>query len=200
MKKRIKKDNKANRENKTKILVIILITVFVIFCLLICFLIIGLKRDQKQTKGQMSKVIESYNTFSTEIDNFNDTRNQLYLDVFENTYYDTLSNNDANFKEMFANYEKVVDKVVNGALRLEKYCKNVYYTDSKVNTKCMEYGEVYEQVINAFVSDVKLYNKNITDYNKYQVENGGNLFLNSYVTKKKYLDYNGDKKYQGKEE
>lgn len=200
MKKRIKKDNKANRENKTKILVIILITVFVIFCLLICFLIIGLKRDQKQTKGQMSKVIESYNTFSTEIDNFNDTRNQLYLDVFENTYYDTLSNNDANFKEMFANYEKVVDRVVNGALRLEKYCKNVYYTDSKVNTKCMEYGEVYEQVINAFVSDVKLYNKNIADYNKYQVENGGTLFLNSYVTKKKYLDYNGDKKYQGKEE
>ena len=90
--------------------------------------------------------------------------------------------------------------VEGGNVLLEKYCKNVYYTDSKVNTKCKEYGEVYEQVINAFVSDVKLYNENITNYNKYQAEKGGTLFLNSYVTKKKYLDYNGDKKYQGKEE
>lgn len=200
MKKRIKKDNKADKGSKAKILVIILVTVFVIFCLLIWFFIIDLKKDQEQTKGQMSKVVDAYKDFSTEIDNFNDARNQLYLDVFENTYYDTLSNNDAKFKEMFTNYEKIVDRVVNGALRLEKYCKNVYYTDSKVNIKCKEYGEVYEQVINAFVSDVKLYNKNITNYNTYQAEKGGTVFLNSYVTKKKYLDYNGDKKYQGKEE
>lgn len=200
MKKRIKKDNKASRGSKTKVLIIILITLFVIFCLLICFFIIDLKKDKKQTREQMSKVIDSYEIFSTEIDDFNDARNQLYLDVFENTYYVTLSNNDTKFKEMFTNYEKIVDRVVNGALRLEKYCKNVYYTDSKVNTKCKEYGEVYEQVINAFVSDVKLYNENITNYNKYQAEKGGTLFLNSYVTKKKYLDYNGDKKYQGKEE
>lgn len=200
MKKKVKKNNDGNRVGKTKILIIILVTVFVIFCLLISLFIIDLKKDKEQTRGQMTKVLDSYEEFSTEIDNFNDARNQLYLDVFENTYYDTLSNNDTQFKEMFANYEKIVDKVVTGALRLEKYCKNVYYTDSKVNAKCMEYGEVYEQVINAFVSDVKLYNKNITSYNKYQSENGGTLFLNSYVTKKKYLDYNGDKKYQGKEE
>lgn len=200
MKKRIKKDNRASSFNKTKILIIILVALFLIFCVLVVWLFISFKMDKEQTNGQMSKVNDVYDEFSLEIDNFNDVRNQLYLDVFENTYYDSLSTNDVKFKEAFTNYEKIVDVVVGKALRLEKYCKNVYYADSKVNTKCNEYGVVYEQVINAFVSDVKLYNKNIENYNEYQSDNGGTLFLNSYVTKKKYLDYNGDKKYQGKEE
>lgn len=200
MKKRIKKDGRVNSVSKTKILIIILVALFLIFCVLVGWLLVSFKIDKEQTNGQMSKVNDVYNDFSSEIDNFNDTRNQLYLDVFENTYYDSLSANDIKFKESFTNYEKTVDAVVEKALRLEKYCKNVYYSDSKVNKKCSEYGLVYEQIINAFVSDVELYNKNIENYNKYQSDNGGILFLNSYVTKKKYLDYNGDKKYQGKEE
>lgn len=186
--------------SKKKIILIFLILIILLIGLFICFFILDLKRDKNETILQMDVVVDAYNSFSLEVDNFNDIRNQLYLDIFENTYYETLSSNDKAFKEMFTNYEEEVDKVIDCSLKLEKLCKNIYYPDSKINTKCSDFGSVYEQIINAFVSDVTLYNKNIDSYNKYQVDNNGDLFLNSYVTKKKFLDYNGDKKYEGKEE
>lgn len=148
----------------------------------------------------MNVVLEAYDKFSLDVDNFNDIRNQIYLDIFENTYYETLLNNDAKFKEMLSNYGKSVDSVDSSAKKLKKLCTNVYYPDSKINTKCSEYGSVYEQIVNAFVSDIDLYNENIVKYNEYQKENNGTLFLNSYVNKRKYLDFNKDGKYEGKED
>ena len=63
-----------------------------------------------------------------------------------------------------------------------------------------EKQENYEQVINYFVSDIKTYNKNVISYNNYQATLGTGLSVIKYNTNKKYIDYNNDGKYDGKEE
>ena len=83
---------------------------------------------------------------------------------------------------------------------MKSMCGDIYFTDTSTNNKCSSYDSVYEQIVNAFVSDVNLYNKSIDSYNKYQKELNSGLSLNKYKTSKKFIDYNKDKKYEGKEE
>ena len=59
---------------------------------------------------------------------------------------------------------------------------------------------IYEQVVNYFVSDIEVYNKNIDKYNKYQEELETLYRLKPYDTDKQYIDYNHDKVFDGKEE
>ena len=57
-------------------------------------------------------------------------------------------------------------------------------------------------MVNSFVDDINIYNKNITAYNKHLDDEATttSLKLEVYQTKKTYIDYNNDGKYSGKEE
>ncbi len=161
--------------------------------------IINLKNDRKATLAQMDDVKGIYKKFSDDIDYFNDVRNDLYLNVFDNTYYATMIDTDFSVKETFTDYEKTVDSISELAEKLKKVCNGVYYPEASVNNKCKSFSNVYEQIVNAFVSDVNLYNDNITNFNTYQKENGNIDMLTFYKTTKKFIDYDKDKKYDGKE-
>ena len=71
----------------------------------------------------------------------------------------------------------------------------MYYPDSNTNNKCSNYKVIYEQVANYFVSDIANYNKNVKQCNKSITDNK----ISIYKTNKKYIDYNNDKKYDGKD-
>ncbi len=159
-----------------------------------------LKEDRSATLARMEEVKEEYKNFSNSVDVFNDIRNSLYLNVFENVYYDTMASNDSNVKETFTNYEASVNSVMKNVDNLSNLCGSIYFPDNNVNNKCKGFASVYEQIVNAFVSDVELYNNNISQYNDYQKDSGSNDSLENYETKKKYIDYNNDNKYEGKEE
>ena len=58
---------------------------------------------------------------------------------------------------------------------------------------------MYEQVINYFVLDVDDYNENVKKYNEYQITISSTSSIKEYSTNKKYIDYNGDKTFEGKE-
>lgn len=188
-------------KNKKRVIFwIVCIVVFLAgvgFCI---FFINDLKKDKSATRGQMSVVEDQYKKFSDQMDLYNDSRNNLYVELFDNTYYDTLYSNDEKFKGMLKEYEKTVDDLTDTVKELDKLCTNVYYPDSSINLKCDEYSNVYEQIVNAFVSDINLYNDNIKSYNGYCEENGNSNYLNSYPTEKKFIDYDKDKRFDGKEE
>ena len=85
-------------------------------------------------------------------------------------------------------------------MSLKSLCENVYYPDGSVNSKCTNYKSIYEQVVNYFVSDIELYNKNIELYNEYE-ESRGTLFrIRKYQTNKYFVDYNEDGLFDGCEE
>ena len=83
---------------------------------------------------------------------------------------------------------------------LDKYCKDVYYPNAKVNSSCKNYKSIYEQVINYFVGDIDSYNVNVDKYNTYQVAIKSTKLINEYKTERNYIDYNGDSLFDGKEE
>ncbi len=162
--------------------------------------VIGLKQDHEETYNRMYKVDDEFEVFSTNTSVFESNRDELYNVVLSNVYYDTMYDEDKDVKNKLSNYENLVDELTKNTNNLDKLCSNMYYSSKDTNNKCVNYKSIYEQVINYFVSDIKVYNSNVNKYNKYQEENGSSLRISKYKTTKKYIDYNNDKKYDGKEE
>lgn len=165
---------------------------------LIANFFIGFQQDKVVTASRMNDVINLYKPFTSNIEKFNQLRDDLYINVFSEIYYDNLNENILNIKEKLKEYENLTDEVIKDAKTLESYCTNVYYTKSSVNTKCNNYKINYEKTVNYFVSDIKKVNDVIEKYNNYQMQENNKLDL--YKTNKKYIDYNKDRKYEGKDE
>ena len=188
-------------KNKSRVIKILIISgCLMISAGFVSSLVVSVKEDQVATKQRTVEVADVYKKFSETVDNFNDLRNDLYSTYFDQLYYDTLSQIDADVQQSLKTYEIAVDEVSKSANNMKSMCGDIYFTDTSTNNKCSSYDSVYEQIVNAFVSDVNLYNKSIDSYNKYQKELNSGLSLNKYKTSKKFIDYNKDKKYEGKEE
>ncbi len=187
-------------KNRRTIKILIIVGLLMIGSGFVSSLVVNVKNDQVATKQRTVDVAEVYKKFSNSVDSFNDIRNELYLTSFDQLYYDNLDIIDASVQESLKSYEVVVDDITKVANNLKGMCGDIYFTDTSTNNKCSSYGNVYEQIVNAFVSDVNMYNKTIDSYNKYQSELNSGLSLNKYKTDKKYIDYDNDKKYDGKEE
>lgn len=162
--------------------------------------VISLKADREKTEKRMASVVDSFEVFSANTSVFESYRDELYTEVLSNVYYDTMYLEDSTVKNKLSNYENLVDQLKKNTLELNKLCADVYYPDGAVNNKCHNYKSIYEQVVNYFVSDIKIYNNNVKKYNDYQASVGSMLKINDYQSKKTYIDYNNDGKYDGKEE
>lgn len=160
--------------------------------------LVSLKEDRELTLQRMVVVNDEFEDFSTSTTAFETYRDELYNNVLGVLYYDTMGNDDANIKNVLSNYEAMVDSLGKKAKSLDELCADVYYPDSSVNSKCNNYKAIYEQVVNYFVGDVVLYNKNIDSYNNFISSNGGTNVLKYYESEKDYIDYNGDKTFDGK--
>lgn len=188
-----------NMSKKKKVLIISLI-VLLIFVSLISFFVISFNNDRKKTLKKMDNIIILYDKFSSKVDSFNTIREDIYGNVLSNVYYDTLKANYDLWNTKLLDYEKFIDQIDSQFSKLRKSCDGVYYPDSNINNKCQAFIVAYEEIKNSFVSDISLFNKNIDEYNSYSKEQGASDTLEKYNTKKKYVDYNHDKKYSGKDE
>ena len=161
--------------------------------------VVSLKEDQEKTQARMVVVSDSFDEFNASVTAFETTRDTLYTESLGNLYYDSLVATDTVLKEKLSNYESIVDDVVKHVEVMDDLCKDVYYPDSTINSKCSNYKIIYEQVANYFMDDIKLYNNTIKTFNEQQVAAGTTLALNEYKTEKDYVDYNNDGEFEGKE-
>ena len=160
--------------------------------------LVGLREDKENTLNLMKVVDDEFETFSANTSVFENFREDLYEDVLGGVVCDQLIQKNNDITNKFSNYENLVDELNKGVVKLDKLYKDVYYPNSSTNSKCSNYKNIYEQVNNYFVGDVNIYNKNIVSCNKNITDS--NLLIKEYKTKKEYIDYNNDKKYEGKEE
>ena len=158
--------------------------------------LIGLQADRVLTLNRIDEVKDEFEVFSTNTSVFESYRDELYNVVFSNVYFDTMAVYDTDVKNKLSNYENLVDELTKNTDNMSKLCDDMYYPDSDVNSKCLNYKSIYEQVVNYFVSDINVYNTNIDKFN--QLNTG--VVLQHYETKKKFIDFNNDKKFDGKEE
>ena len=161
--------------------------------------VLGLKADRLETQKRIDIVNNEFEVLSTNTTVFENLRDELYNKVLSNVYFETMYKDAAKVKEKLSNYENLVDELEKTTVKLDNLCKNVYYPDMETNTKCSNYKNIYEQVNNYFVSDIEVYNNNVEKYNKDQEIKKSKKLIDNYNTHRDYIDYNGDKKYDGKE-
>ena len=160
--------------------------------------LMGLRKDKENTLNLMKVVDDEFEDFSANTSVFENFREDLYEDALGGVVCSQLVQNNGTINNRLSNYENLVDELNKSVKKLDKLCKDVYYPSSSTNNKCSNYKDIYEQANNYFVSDVKTYNKNIKSCNELITDN--NLLMKDYKTKKEYIDYNNDKKYDGKED
>lgn len=184
-------------KKKTKIMLIV--SIIAIILLIVGLFIGSMKKDKKKTQQVMELVLQDSKEFEKNVLSFNEKREEVYTEVFGETYYDTIKENHDKWSNLLKEYEKTMDKIENTSKNLKKYCNGMYYSKAEVNQKCNDFSSLYEEVNNTFVSDIDSYNKTIKEYNEYTKENEAENAIDMYQTKKKYIDYNKDKSYSGKE-
>ncbi len=187
-------------EHRSKRLAIMILIGFLLIVIgIISYVVINYNDDQAEVKKRMEAVINSYDTFKSDIDNFNSIRNTIYDEVMQDMYYQTLKDNDIHFKDLFSNYKKsleIIDKEYN---ELKDKCINVLHPNADANNKCEAIIVGYEEVVNTYISDVKSYNNNINSYNKWLADNNsGDPKLEEIKLDRDYIDVNGDREYNGK--
>ena len=191
----------SKRSKKVKILVIIGIT-----CIVwgfITMFISSVKKDQKEMNSRMDIINKSYKDFSKKIEEFNTMRDSLHKEFLDKVYYETLVTQDTEFKNKLKTYEELVSNIsLSTKDNLRKYCiDDIYYSSSDVNSECAAFKLGYEEMVNSFVDDINQYNSNLVQYNAWLDSEGktDSIHLEGYETKKKYIDYNKDGEYSGKE-
>ena len=181
--------------------IMILIGFLLIVIGIISYIIINYNDDQAEVKKRMDIVLNTYDTFKSDVDSFNTIRDNIYNEVLQDMYYETLKNNDTRFKELFNSYKESLEVIDKDYKKIEDKCINVLHPNADVNNKCEAMIVGYEEVVNTYISDVESYNKNITSYNSFLKEtNSTDVSLEEIKLERDYLDVNGDREYNGKRE
>ena len=161
----------------------------------------GLKEDKVATKVKMDEIKAAYPDFNTAVDEFSNLRNQFYT-YKEDLYLETLRDNSEEWNNFINTYMAGIQKVEDSAKTLKENC-DIEYGDVSVSTKCNTFKANYEAAMNYYISDAKLYNQMVDEYDKYNSENG-NTFAKvnraELTIYQDYIDYDKDGECFGKEE
>lgn len=161
----------------------------------------GLKEDKAATKVKMDEIKAAYPDFNTAVDEFSNLRNQFYT-YKEDLYLETLRDNSEEWNNFINTYMAGIQKVEDSAKTLKENC-DIEYGDVSVSTKCNTFKANYEAAMNYYISDAKLYNQMVDEYDKYNSENG-NTFAKvnraELTIYQDYIDYDKDGECFGKEE
>lgn len=185
-----------------KSLTIIGVVIIIIAIIFICAWIWakGLKEDTAATKKKMDEVLEAYLKFNEEVDKFSTLRNELYQNK-ENLYLETLRDNASTWNTFIDNYKAEIMKVEETAKILKENC-DLEYGDVNVSSKCTTFKANYEAAHNYYISDVKMYNEMVKNYEEYNREHGNQYSTvneATYGPYTDYIDYDKDGEYFGKE-
>ena len=191
--------SEINKKRKLAI-IMIFISIFMISSGFISSLVIGLKEDKKMTYMRMDEVNLEYEDYSTMVSLFEEERDSMYGNVFNNITFDSMYANNKYINNKISNYEAMVDEIYKNIKKLDDLCSDMYYPDSNVNSICNNYKIIYEQVNNYFVQDIDNYNNNVNKYNEYIKGVDPNLVIKKYETKKKYIDFDEDGEIIGKDD
>lgn len=189
-------------EDNKKVVLLVLIGVVCLITGFVLMFISSVKKDQKELNSRISTIVTSYKKFKNNLEKVNKERDDIHKEFLDTIYYETFQQNDTSYKNKLLAYEENITKLSKNNSKLKEYCNSgVYYSSTDANNKCRAFNLAYEEMINSFVDDISMYNKNINTYNKWLKDKGDttSIILEKYKTKKTYIDFNQDGDYSGKE-
>lgn len=161
----------------------------------------GLKEDQEETKKTMKLVLDSYENFNNRVEEFSNYRNKFY-EMKEDLFLETLGEKADEWNDFMGKYADSISEVEKSSKNLKENCE-IKYGDVNTNSKCTAFKANYEAAHNYYISDIKLYNDLIDDYDKWNKEEDNKypeVKKGTYPVYKKYIDFDKDGEYFGKEE
>lgn len=179
-----------------------------IFTIIIAILIVlasiwvkGLREDQKKTKKIIKTIKESYTEFNNRVEEFSQLRNELY-EYKEDLYLETLAQKADDWNTFIKMYSESIEYVEKASKNLKENCK-IKYGDVDANSKCTAFSANYEAAMNYYIADAEDYNNLIDEYDKWNKEENlkhPNIEKAKFPVYKKYIDFDKDGEYFGKEE
>lgn len=182
---------------------VVWILVVLFFILLICFggyiFAKNVREDQELTKEKMKEINKAYKEFNSGVMAFAAKREELYS-FLENTYLEDIANNYQNWNLYIDSYEKTIKEVEKNSSVLKESCF-IKFASVEVNSNCTNFIANYEAAMNYYITDIKNYNKIVKEYNTWAEANSKEkLEKGKLVVHKKYIDFDKDGEYFGKEE
>ena len=162
----------------------------------------NVREDQQLTKEKMEEISGDYDKFNKNIELFVQKREELYK-LLEESYLENFAENYQNWNTLIADYGKLISDVEDSSESLKDSCF-IKFADIEINNKCTNFVANYEAAMNYYITDIKNYNTNIVSkYNEWAKANGKEAQLleeGKLTVHKKYIDFDKDKEYTGKED
>ena len=178
---------KRKKELIIGIIVIVILT-------LISIIIISAIRTSKENKNDTKVIESSYALLTENIKEYNEIRTK-YTGMLGDLFLEDYQDKHDDFVDLLTEYNKNMQRIDLSITNINLKC-NRLYKNSNVNKICKSYKEVYEKVVNLYVSDLNNYNSTVKKYNEYKNEKVS-LFE---MIHDEYIDYNKDGNYEGREE
>lgn len=167
------------------------IVLFIILLLIggVSFFAINIKKEQEVMNSNMKEIKNSYELLNENVNDYNSIRNEISVKL-ASFFYDSYLKEKSSYDDIFTRYNTTISEIDKNIINIDKYC-DVLYKDSNVNKICNSYKNLYEKLVNIYVSDLNNYNQKIIGYNEYKKDNIP-LFT---MIHSDYIDYNDDGEY-----
>jgi len=172
-------------------LIIPIIIIFIISSIII--IVSNVNKARQNTKTNLNVIKSSYATLSSNIQEYNQIR-ERYNILSQEFILETYKNNHEEYTRVLTEYNDVIEKIDLSIISINSRC-NQLYSDQEVNKICNNYRQIYEKLINLYITDLNNYNDNLTKYNEYKNDDI-ELFTLLHTN---YIDYNSDGIYEGRD-
>lgn len=105
---------------------------------------------------------------------------------------DTYADEHNEYQELMNKYIENVKKIDSNIETLDSIC-DVQYEDNTTNVLCRSYDELYEEVVNIYITNINNYNNKLIGHNQKKKTN----YTKYELIHEDYVDLNKDGTYQG---
>lgn len=175
-------------KNKKNIIIIVGI---IVIGLIAIFLVYNILNASKTKKENIDEIKNSYNNLTEEVKKYNEIRTK-YNEKLSNFILDRYKDEHEEYISLLNEYNETIKNIDIYINNLSNKC-NILYDNVNINKICSNYQEMYEKLINIYITDIKTYNNNIKKYNEYK-----NDTIEEFIPiYNDYIDYNKDNIYEG---
>ena len=175
-----------------KILIISIFSMFSVVMTIVAMIFFSINKSANAMTENIAMIKSNYANFSSNLSDTKEIKTNLLskLSSFENGTYEEVHD---NYVETLKEYDKNVKYIDSLVKDMEKRCK-YKYEDITIQLLCKGYDALYEETINAYITNINNYNKKLTKYNE-TIEIPYKLHKPVYD---KYIDYDKDGECEGK--
>lgn len=175
-----------------KILIISILSMFTVILIIVGMILFSVNKKQKMLIENVDIIKSDYAKFSSNTSDSEKIKEELTnkLTTFSNETYEE---DHTEYQRILKEYDSNIKYINEIVEDLEEKCQ-YEYDDQMINLLCRGFDILYEESINAYITNVNEYNNKLSMYN----DNRDKKYNLHTLIYDKYIDYDKDGEYEGK--